>query len=64
VAVLGVGAIRRLPTVIDGGLVEQPVIHLSLTFDHAAVDGAPAARFLADVVERITRHPDAPKESQ
>jgi pyruvate dehydrogenase E2 component (dihydrolipoamide acetyltransferase) len=64
VAVLGVGAIRQLPTVVDGGLVEQPVVHLSLTFDHAAVDGAPAARFLADVVERLTRHPHSPKESQ
>ncbi len=38
VAVLGVGA------VVDGRC------HLSLTFDHRAVDGAPAARFLADVV--------------
>lgn len=63
VAVLGVGAIRQLPTVLDGRLVEQPVVHLSLTFDHAALDGAPAARFLADVVERITRQPTSRKES-
>lgn len=41
VAVLGVGA------VIDGRC------HLSLTFDHRAVDGAPAARFLAEVADRL-----------
>lgn len=41
VAVLGVGAI------VDGRT------HLSLTFDHRAVDGAPAARFLSDVCERL-----------
>jgi pyruvate dehydrogenase E2 component (dihydrolipoamide acetyltransferase) len=42
VAVLGVGA------VVDGRC------HLSLTFDHRAVDGAPAARFLADVVTGLS----------
>jgi pyruvate dehydrogenase E2 component (dihydrolipoamide acetyltransferase) len=41
VAVLGVGAI------VDGRC------HLSLTFDHRAVDGAPAARFLADLIDRL-----------
>ena len=61
VAVLGVGAIRSVPALRDGHLVEEPHIHLSLTFDHAAVDGAPAARFLAAVVDRIAAH--SPKES-
>jgi pyruvate dehydrogenase E2 component (dihydrolipoamide acetyltransferase) len=41
VAVLGVGA------VIDGRC------HLSLTFDHKAVDGAPAARYLNALVIRL-----------
>jgi pyruvate/2-oxoglutarate dehydrogenase complex dihydrolipoamide acyltransferase (E2) component len=41
VAILGVGAL-----VPDGAAVRLP---LSLTFDHRAVDGAPAGRFLADV---------------
>jgi pyruvate dehydrogenase E2 component (dihydrolipoamide acetyltransferase) len=53
IAVLGIGAIRSRPAVRDGRLVEASVIHLSLTFDHAAVDGAPAARFLADLVARL-----------
>lgn len=53
IAVLGIGAIRATPAIRDGWLVEASVIHLSLTFDHAAVDGAPAARFLADLVARL-----------
>ena len=58
---LGVGAIRSAPALRDGRLVEEPMIHLSLTFDHAAVDGAPAARFLATVVDRLSD--PSPKES-
>jgi pyruvate dehydrogenase E2 component (dihydrolipoamide acetyltransferase) len=44
VAILGVGAATG-PT--NGGDAE-PEIHLSLTFDHRAVDGGPAAAFLGD----------------
>jgi pyruvate dehydrogenase E2 component (dihydrolipoamide acetyltransferase) len=29
------------------------MMRLSLTFDHRAVDGAPAARFLADLRRRL-----------
>ena len=50
VAILGMGAIRREPVVLaDDRIVPQDRITLSLTFDHAAVDGAPAAAFLRDV---------------
>lgn len=56
VAVLGVGAIRRVPVIDRAGEVtagHQMV--LSLTFDHAFVDGAPAAAFLRDVGVALTR---------
>jgi pyruvate dehydrogenase E2 component (dihydrolipoamide acetyltransferase) len=33
--------------------VFQPQLPLSLTFDHRVVDGAPAARFLGELVRRI-----------
>lgn len=53
-AVLGVGAIRREPVVSpDGRIVPGDVMTLSLTFDHRAVDGAPAARFLQTLVAAI-----------
>lgn len=63
IAVLGLGALRTVPALLDGQWVEQPIIHLSLTFDHAAVDGAPAARFLAALVERIGAPAQTLKES-
>ena len=46
-SILGLGAIRREPVVLDDGqLAARELIWLSLTFDHRVVDGAPAARFL------------------
>ncbi|MFC7239705.1 2-oxo acid dehydrogenase subunit E2 [Saliphagus sp. GCM10025317] len=55
VAILGVGTITQQPTG-DGDV--EPHIGLSLTFDHRAVDGADAAKFLetlADELEHPTR---------
>ncbi|MGE0304348.1 MAG: 2-oxo acid dehydrogenase subunit E2 [Acidimicrobiia bacterium] len=54
IAILGVGALRDAPVWRNERWERQSVVHLSLTFDHAAVDGAPAARFLADLVEAMT----------
>ena len=46
-SILGMGAIRREPVVLDDGqMAARELIWLSLTFDHRIVDGAPAARFL------------------
>ena len=54
IAILGLGAIRREPIFDKLGQVQdcQRMV-LSLTFDHAAVDGAPAASFLHDLVKEI-----------
>jgi pyruvate dehydrogenase E2 component (dihydrolipoamide acetyltransferase) len=53
VGILGVCAIQPKP-VMNGADVEfVPHMGLSLTFDHAAVDGAPAARFLASMREKL-----------
>ncbi|MFM8216439.1 MAG: 2-oxo acid dehydrogenase subunit E2, partial [Pirellula sp.] len=54
IAILGIGAIRREPLFIDEQRVEaHHVMTLSLTFDHAAIDGAPAAAFLKSLVEDL-----------
>ncbi len=53
-AVLGVGAIRKEVVVRENGDIGvRDQITLSLTFDHRVVDGAPAARFLQDLVHLI-----------
>lgn len=51
-AILGVGAVRQVPRVTtDGGIGISHQLVLSLTFDHAFVDGAPAAAFLKQLSE-------------
>ena len=52
-AILGVGAIREKPSVVDGAVVPRMSVTLSLTIDHRIVDGAPGARFLQRLVELV-----------
>ena len=53
-AILGLGAIRRQPVVTTDDRIEvRSIMTLSLTFDHRAIDGAPAATFLQSVVAAI-----------
>jgi pyruvate dehydrogenase E2 component (dihydrolipoamide acetyltransferase) len=58
VAILGVGGILLKPKRTESGEVEYvDTLPLSLTIDHQAVDGAPAARFLQSLVERLENNP-------
>jgi pyruvate dehydrogenase E2 component (dihydrolipoyllysine-residue acetyltransferase) len=49
--ILGVGRIVEKPAVYRGEIARRAMMTLSLTFDHRVIDGAPAAQFLATVVE-------------
>jgi pyruvate dehydrogenase E2 component (dihydrolipoamide acetyltransferase) len=49
VAILAVGAIEEKPVVRDGEITARPLMSLTLTCDHRAVDGADAADFLRTV---------------
>jgi pyruvate dehydrogenase E2 component (dihydrolipoamide acetyltransferase) len=52
--ILGVNTITPQPTELDDGAFGfVPKIGLSLTFDHRALDGAPAARFLQCVAGKV-----------
>lgn len=54
VAILGINTITLQPADLGNGVFGfVPRIGLSLTFDHRAVDGAPAAAFLQDVSREI-----------
>ena len=54
VAILGVNTIvQRARENEDGSIGYYPAMTLSLTFDHRAVDGAPAARFLKDLKNNL-----------
>ena len=52
-AILGVCNITRRVKEVDGKDVFYPAMGLSLTFDHRALDGAPAARFLRDLCANL-----------
>ena len=54
IGILGVNTITWRPSDIGDGVIGFiPVIGLSLTYDHRAVDGAPASVFLAGVKKEI-----------
>ena len=46
VAILGVGRVAEKPVIVNGEVGQGETMYLSLTFDHCALDGAPAAAFL------------------
>jgi pyruvate dehydrogenase E2 component (dihydrolipoamide acetyltransferase) len=50
VAILGVGKLLQKPLVHEGHMAIRTVLPLSLTFDHRALDGATAQRFLNDLM--------------
>jgi pyruvate dehydrogenase E2 component (dihydrolipoamide acetyltransferase) len=55
VGILGIHRISERPVVRDGEIVVRSVGNVSLTFDHRVVDGARAAAFCLDVIERLQR---------
>ena len=58
VAILGVGGIVLKPKRLESGeVVYADFLPLSLTIDHQAIDGAPAARFLQTFVSHLDQNP-------
>ena len=47
--ILGVDCIIERPRTVNGEIKLYPAMGLSLTYDHRALDGAPASRFLMDL---------------
>ena len=55
VAILAFGRVAERPAVEDGRLTVKRTAWLTLSFDHRAMDGGPAARFLMAVKELVER---------
>lgn len=51
--ILGVNNTITRVKEVNGEIKTYPALGLSLTFDHRALDGAPAARFLKELVENL-----------
>ena len=58
VATLATGATEARPVVRDGQIVIRRMMSATLSSDHRAVDGAGAARLLADIQERLSSASD------
>ncbi len=60
VAILGVGAIKKRPAVLetdDGDFVViKPIVYLTLSFDHRLIDGALGGKFLMRVVHYLENY--------
>jgi pyruvate dehydrogenase E2 component (dihydrolipoamide acetyltransferase) len=53
VAILAVGAVKPMPVVVDGEIDVAPLMHVTLTCDHRAIDGADGAEFLRTLVSLV-----------
>ncbi len=54
VAIVGAGRIFQTLVLINGKTIEHNILPLSLTFDHRAVTGGEAARFLKALMDNLT----------
>jgi len=53
VAILAVGAVREEPVVREGEVDVAPILRMTLTCDHRAIDGADGAAFLQTLVSLV-----------
>ena len=53
VAILGTGAIKKRPVVIDDAIAIRSIAYFTMSFDHRLVDGALGGMFLEDVVQYL-----------
>jgi len=53
IAILGIGAVRKTPVVINDAIAIRSMSYLTLSFDHRAIDGATADLFLEHIREIV-----------
>ncbi len=59
VAILGVGRGRPQPVYQGDALLRRVLLPLTLSYDHRAIDGAGAARFMVDLVAALEQFPES-----
>ncbi len=50
VAILGIGAIKKRPVVIDDAIAIRSMVYISMSYDHRIIDGALGGMFMQKVV--------------
>ena len=59
VAILGVGAVEKVPVVIDDAIAIRSVAYVALTFDHRLIDGALADQFCSRIKQVLENWTDS-----
>lgn len=54
-AILGISRSLQKPVVLDGQMAIRKMMYLSLSFDHRIIDGAEAAKLLADIARFLEK---------
>jgi pyruvate dehydrogenase E2 component (dihydrolipoamide acetyltransferase) len=50
VAILGIGAIKKRPVIIDDAIAIRSMVYISMSYDHRIIDGAIGGKFMQKVV--------------
>jgi 2-oxoglutarate dehydrogenase E2 component (dihydrolipoamide succinyltransferase) len=58
VAILGVGAIKKRPVVVDDMIAIKPMVYINMSYDHRIIDGSLGGMFLQKVVEYLENFDD------
>lgn len=58
VAILGVGAIKKRPVVVDDMIAIKPMVYINMSYDHRLIDGALGGMFLQTVVQNLENFDD------
>ncbi|MGA1235436.1 MAG: 2-oxo acid dehydrogenase subunit E2 [Limisphaerales bacterium] len=58
VAILGLGRAALKPAVHENAIVPRLLMPMALSYDHRAIDGGSAARFMVDLVQSIQQFPE------
>src|SRR5208283_3278915 len=53
VAILGVGAIKKRPVVINDAIAIRSMVYISMSYDHRIIDGALGGMFLQRIVQYL-----------
>ena len=56
VAILGVGAIKKRPVVIDDAIAIRSMVYISMSYDHRIIDGALGGKFLQRIVQYLENY--------
>ena len=52
---IGIGTLTKKPYWVQGKIQPRKILHLTLSMDHDIIDGMPARKFVADLVQRLNQ---------